>query len=127
VVDQGAGQHWPQSICAGLDRISKRAMFAKNNLLDICRKRPNTQRVELPYSEEGLPVPTSVLDAIKLGWWDFEPEDLATNDFDATEALPGSQAKVDVLAERARLGLPLWHRRDRVDCEGLAAEQLPHA
>ena len=29
-----------------------------------------------------------------------------------TEALPGSEDKVAVLAERARLGLSLWHPRD---------------
>ena len=72
-------------------------------------------------------MPTSVLDAIKLGWWDFEPDDEVTNEFDPTEALPGSQEKIDVLAERARLGLPLWHHRDRVDCEGLVPERLPFA
>lgn len=72
-------------------------------------------------------MPTSVLDAIKLGWWDFEPDDQATGEFDPTEALPGSQEKIDVLAERARLGLPLWHRQDRLDCEGLFADRLPRA
>jgi hypothetical protein len=71
-----------------------------------------------------MPVPTSVLDAIKLGWWDFEPDDQVVNEFDPTEALPGSPEKIDVLAERARLGLPLWHRSDRVDCEGLSAERI---
>ena len=29
-----------------------------------------------------------------------------------TEALPGSEAKVEILAERARLGLSLWHPSD---------------
>jgi hypothetical protein len=29
-----------------------------------------------------------------------------------TEALPGSVEKVDILMERARLGLSLWHPRD---------------
>jgi hypothetical protein len=29
-----------------------------------------------------------------------------------TEALPGSEDKVAILAERARLGLSLWHPRD---------------
>jgi hypothetical protein len=28
--------------------------------------------------------------------------------------MPGTSAKLDVLAERLRLGLPLWHPRDRV-------------
>ncbi len=29
-----------------------------------------------------------------------------------TDALPGSEEKIRVLAERARLGLPLWHPLD---------------
>ena len=29
-----------------------------------------------------------------------------------TEALPGSEAKVNILMERARLGLSLWHPHD---------------
>jgi hypothetical protein len=27
--------------------------------------------------------------------------------------MPGSAEKLDVLAERLRMGLPLWHPRDR--------------
>ena len=64
-------------------------------------------------------MPTSVLDAIKLGLWDFEPEELPTSEFDPTEALPGSSEKLDVLAERIRRGQPLWHQSDRLDCENL--------
>jgi limonene-1,2-epoxide hydrolase len=33
-----------------------------------------------------------------------------------TQALPGTEEKVEILAERARLGLSLWHPRDaRID------------
>lgn len=60
----------------------------------------------------------SVLDAIKLGLWAFEPEEVESQQFDATRALPGSHEKLAVLAERVRLGLPLWHPSDRRDCEG---------
>lgn len=72
-------------------------------------------------------MPTSVLDAIKLGVWDFEPEELRIGEFDPTEALPGSREKLDVLAERVRLGLPLWHQSDRLDCENLPDDRLPRA
>jgi hypothetical protein len=72
-----------------------------------------------------LPVPTSILDAIKLGLWDFEPDELRIYEFDPTEALPGSTEKLDVLAERLRCGQPLWHQCDRLDCEDLPAERLP--
>ena len=72
-------------------------------------------------------MPSSVFDAIKLGVWDFEPEESSARDFDATEALPGSQEKLDVLAERLAQGLPLWHASDRLDCENLPADRLPRA
>lgn len=64
-------------------------------------------------------MPKSVLDAIKLGLWDYEPESVASGRFDATNALPGTNEKLGVLAERVKKGLPLWHPADRRDCEGL--------
>jgi hypothetical protein len=59
-------------------------------------------------------MPNSILDAIKLGLWDFEPEQVPPTHYDPTGSLPGSQGKLEALAERARLGLPLWHDRDRL-------------
>lgn len=57
----------------------------------------------------------SVLDAIKSGDWNYEPEDSASNDnFDSTSALPGSDQKLEILAQRIRAGLPLWHPEDRL-------------
>ena len=58
-------------------------------------------------------MPESVLEAIKLGVWDFEPPQVSAKDFAATVALPGTAEKIDVLAERVRRGLPLWHGADR--------------
>jgi hypothetical protein len=58
-------------------------------------------------------VPHSVLDAIKQGVWDFEPEDRDNCEFASTEAMPGSHEKLEVLSERVSRGLPLWHPRDR--------------
>lgn len=61
-------------------------------------------------------MPNSVLEAIKLGLWDFEPkQQVESEQFRATGAMPGTTAKLDVLAERVRLGLPLWHPSDRQD------------
>jgi hypothetical protein len=60
-------------------------------------------------------VPRSVLEAIKQGVWDFEPEAVEEKRFDATRAMPGTDEKLEVLAERVRAGLPLWHGRDRMD------------
>lgn len=57
----------------------------------------------------------SVLEAIKLGEWNFEPESIEEKRFDATRAMPGTDEKLEVLAARVRAGLPLWHGRDRTD------------
>ena len=59
-------------------------------------------------------MPTSVLEAIKVGVWDFEPQEIVQQSFSATSALPGTDEKLAVLAERVRMGLPLWHPSDRV-------------
>ena len=56
----------------------------------------------------------SIIDAIKLGQWDFEPEQHQTDQYTSTEAIPGSDEKLTVLAERLSRGLPLWHPRDRL-------------
>ena len=58
-------------------------------------------------------MPNSVLDAIKLGIWDFEPETVKSNDYDSTSAMPGTKQKLDILADRIRAGMPLWHPSDR--------------
>lgn len=57
----------------------------------------------------------SILDAIKSGDWNYDPDqNEAEDDFDATSALPGSGKKLEVLADRIRSGLPLWHPEDRL-------------
>ena len=55
----------------------------------------------------------SVLDAIKQGQWDFEPDVVEAKEYDSTPALPGSSEKIMTLAERVNCGLPLWHPKDR--------------
>ena len=66
-------------------------------------------------------VPESVLEAIRQGIWDFEPPQIDGRQFRSTEAIPGSDEKLAILAERVRMGLPLWHpsdRNHRLDCGG---------
>jgi len=41
-----------------------------------------------------------------------------SNYFAPTDALPGSQEKVEILRKRAEQGMPLWHPSDRVDFSG---------
>ena len=55
----------------------------------------------------------SVLEAIRQGHWDFEPEHVQGDQYESTEALPGLEAKIRELAQRAQDGLPLWHPNDR--------------
>ena len=63
-------------------------------------------------------VPQSVLEAIRAGNWNYEPEECADHDtFDSTSALPGSGKKLEVLADRIKSGLPLWHPEDRLTYE----------
>jgi hypothetical protein len=56
---------------------------------------------------------TSVLEAVKLGQWDFEPREVDSRNYSRTRAMPGTREKLTVMAERLRLGLPLWHPCDR--------------
>ena len=62
-------------------------------------------------------MPKSVLDAIKMGHWDFEPPEIESCKFSWTEAMPGTKEKLDVLTERVRSGLPLWHPNDRFELD----------
>lgn len=62
-------------------------------------------------------MPKSILDAIKMGHWDFEPPTVDDSEFCWTEAMPGTKEKVQILTERLRNGLPLWHPRDRFELD----------
>ncbi len=70
-------------------------------------------------------MPKSVLEAIRMGLWDFEPPEVASNKFDAADAMPGTKEKLRILAERAESGLPLWHESDRDDVEGPTPNRKP--
>lgn len=54
---------------------------------------------------------------------DFAP--VETTDFVPTEAPAGSNEKLDVLARRIAMGLPLWHPEDRADYSGLTGAVRP--
>jgi hypothetical protein len=57
----------------------------------------------------------NVLDAIKLGEWDFEPDAVDDSNFDPTGAMPGTNEKLSVIAARVEAGLPLWNCEDRTE------------
>ncbi|HZL90915.1 MAG TPA: hypothetical protein VFB96_21295 [Pirellulaceae bacterium] len=67
-------------------------------------------------------MPRSVLDAIRQGIWNFEPGDQEKPETPPTTALPGSREKLDILADRLRQGLPLWHPSDRLSFDDAADE-----
>ena len=65
------------------------------------------------WTDEGKTVAESILDAIKEGQWDYEPEHVSSERFSHTQALPGTDEKLEILAARVKKGLPLWHPGDR--------------
>ena len=68
----------------------------------------------------------SVLEAIKMGFWDFEPPEVDCDEFDASDAMPGTPEKLRVMSERVENGLPLWHEEDRGDVEAPPPKRKPH-
>ena len=54
---------------------------------------------------------------------DFAPK--MDDQFGSTQAPAGSREKLEVLAERARRGQPLWHGKDRGDYSGLTGAVRP--
>ncbi len=58
-------------------------------------------------------MPSSVIEAIQLGIWNYEPNEADVTQYHRTEALPGSEEKLEILAERLQQGQPLWHPHDR--------------
>jgi hypothetical protein len=54
---------------------------------------------------------------------DFAPTE--SESFSPTEAPAGSSRKIEVLARRIEMGLPLWHPDDRSDYSGLTGAVRP--
>jgi len=54
---------------------------------------------------------------------DFIPQE--GEDFSATDAPAGSDAKIEELRRRVELGKPLWHMSDRQDYSGLTGAVRP--
>lgn len=54
---------------------------------------------------------------------DFVPE--TGDEFAATDAPAGSDAKIQELRERVQRGRPLWHEQDRCDYTGLTGAVRP--
>lgn len=54
---------------------------------------------------------------------DFMPRE--SEEFIATDAPAGSDAKIDILRKRVEMGQPLWHGLDREDYAGLTGAVRP--
>ena len=54
---------------------------------------------------------------------DFVPQE--NDEFLATDAPAGSDAKIEALRRRVELGVPLWHVEDREDYSGLTGAVRP--
>ena len=54
---------------------------------------------------------------------DFAP--VESSEYIATDAPAGSSQKLDVLAERIKMGVPLWYDEDRSDYSGLTGAVRP--
>ena len=54
---------------------------------------------------------------------DFAPQE--GDNFFETQAPAGTREKLEVMAERVRMGQPLWHEDDRADYSGLTGAVRP--
>lgn len=77
-----------------------------------------------PRREETKRRHLNVFDAIMETGHDEDFVPRVTKEFCPTDAPAGSPAKVQVLAERVRKGLPLWHPEDRVSYSGLTGSAI---
>ena len=58
-----------------------------------------------------------------MGLWDYEPPKVEEGRYPATRALPGSGEKLAILAERLKMGLPLWHSSDSRNYADLTGDE----
>lgn len=81
---------------------------------------------EMPF-DDGSGGPKTILEAIleqsnMRTSREFRPR--AGEGFESTLAVPGSDEKLNILAERIRNGMPLWHDEDRRDFSGVTSVRL---
>jgi len=86
---------------------------APRPIFAVCGHGTEALKLLSTYDHKESDVRESVLEAVKLGDWDFEPEQTASQEYDATVAMPGTKEKLAVMAERISRGLPIWHPGDR--------------
>ena len=50
-----------------------------------------------------------------------------TDEFEPTDLAAGSWEKIELLRQRVEMGLPMWHKADRSDYDGLVGKIRPRA
>ena len=88
-------------------------MAWQNTFLISCKGIHSMQKVQ------------NVFDAILTFGHDEDFKPTETDEFEATAAPAGSDAKIAILRCRVEEGLPLWHQNDRVDYSGLTGAIRP--
>ena len=58
-----------------------------------------------------MTVANSLLEAVKMGLWYFQPHTVDYGELEASDAMPGTREKLDVLAEHLRRNMPNWRER----------------
>ena len=107
--------------------VREEPVWRRPVLLSVLKLQGRSDEEPVPRMGRSVVVPRSVLEAIKMGYWDFEPPEVDCRLFDASDAMPGTREKLETLADRVRSGLPLWHEADRDDVEDPAPlKRKPH-
>ncbi len=57
----------------------------------------------------------SILEAVKRGLWDFQPHTVDYNELEASDAMPGTREKLDILAEHLRRDVAILHFNDSLE------------
>ena len=58
----------------------------------------------------------SILEAVKMGLWDFLPHTVDDRELEASDGVPGTREKLDILAEHLRRDRrPIWPVDDCLD------------
>jgi len=60
-------------------------------------------------------VANSILEAVKMGLWNFQPHTIDYRELEASDAMPGTREKLDILVEHLRRDVPTWHIDDCLD------------
>ena len=55
----------------------------------------------------------SILEAVKMRLWDFQPLRIDYSEIEASDNMPGTREKLDILAEHLRRDAVIWDSDDR--------------